>query len=91
MWPFGRSKNTKGDTPSPVVDAVVIRECSDFEGIEREYELLAERYGQRGLDWEMKQQSLHSRDGRHYDRMDIVLRNGTEESVWFDITDIFGR
>lgn len=91
MWPFKR-KSSPGNSPvSSVKDAILVSGRNNFEGIEQEYELLDQRYGQRGVDWQLEQQSLHFENGRQFDRMDVMLKDGTKETVWFDITDIFGK
>lgn len=74
-----------------IENPVVVSGDSEFEGIDREYQLLEEKYGERGREWQLERQSLVSKNVRHYDKMDIVLKNGTKETVWFDITAFFGR
>jgi hypothetical protein len=61
------------------------------EGIEAEYIYLARQYGQRGRDWQLKLQRLMHHEGKHYDLMHIVLRDGSEKQIYFDITAFFGK
>lgn len=35
-------------------------------------------------------QALVGRNGRRYDRLDVVLPSGEARSIWFDITAAFG-
>ena len=70
--------------------AVVIHEASNSgEGIKAENRYLSEKFGQRGLDWEKKEQSLIGKEDRRYDKLDIELKDGTNKTVYFDVTEFF--
>lgn len=70
--------------------AVVIHGASNSgEGIKAENQYLSEKFGQRGLDWEKKEQSLIGKEDRHYDKLDIELKDGTNKTVYFDVTEFF--
>lgn len=70
--------------------AVVIHGASNSgDGIKAENQYLSEKFGQRGLDWEKKGQSLIGKEDKQYDKLDIELRDGTNKTVYFDITEFF--
>ena len=75
-----------------VEDAILIRGAeSDKAGVDSEYVYLNAKYGLRGLDWELVQQALLTENGREYDQMDLKLFDGTEKTLYFDITEFFGK
>ena len=59
--------------------------------MDSEYVYLNAKYGLRGLDWELVQQALLTENGREYDQMDLKLFDGTEKTLYFDITEFFGK
>jgi hypothetical protein len=70
--------------------AVVIHRASNSEeGIKAENQYLSEKFGQRGFDWNKKGQSLIGKEDKHYDKLDIELKDGTNKTVYFDITEFF--
>ncbi len=71
-------------------NAVVIHGASNSkEGIKAENQYLTDKFGQRGLDWNKKEQLLMGEEGRYYDKIDIVLKDGTNRTVYFNITGFF--
>ncbi len=62
-----------------------------FEAIDAEYEYLRQELGERGKDWTLIQQSLLGLEGRQVDQMDIRLASGEEKTIYFDITEWFGK
>jgi len=44
----------------------------------------------RNRDWKLSMQSLISGNGKHYDVLDIEMKDGTRRSFYFDITSFFG-
>jgi len=78
-----------GETPE---DAIVILNTKDsIEGVNAEYEYLGRKYGMRGKDWNLKLQSLVQNEGKFYDRMDLIFSDGSEKTIYFDITKFFGK
>jgi hypothetical protein len=67
--------------------AIIINEKSEFKGIEAEYAWLRKNYP----GYKSKQQSLLSHDGKSYDRLDIITSDGEEKSIYFDISNFFGK
>lgn len=73
-------------------DPVVIADVQDhMEGIRFEYEYIEELYGPKGSAWTLIQQSLLFIDETPIDRMDIKLSDGTEITLYFDISAFFGK
>jgi hypothetical protein len=56
-----------------------------------EHLFLAQQYGPRGRGWTLKQQDLLKLEGRVYDTYAIVLQDGTERTLYFDVTDWLAR
>jgi hypothetical protein len=78
-----------GDT---VERAVIIRGAANHvAGVAAEYQHLAEKFGRRGVDWQLKTQTLLEQGGHRYDEMHIVLADGTPRTVFFDLTEFFGK
>lgn len=67
-------------------DAIPIGGATSIDCIMAEHGYLCSVYGSSG-EWANAGQSVVHEDGRTYDRMDIVFKNGAEKTVWFDITE----
>jgi hypothetical protein len=73
-------------------NAIIIKNSvSHFEGIDAEYRVISEKYGEKGVDWNLKQQRLLYNKNKYYDMIEITLKNGSEIALYFDITDFFGK
>jgi hypothetical protein len=82
----------RGGSGKSINDAVEIQGAANTdEGIAKEYQYLSKKFGQRGVDWQLEKQTLIEDSGKQYDRMDIRLSDGTKETIYFDITDFFGK
>ncbi|MFX0032916.1 MAG: hypothetical protein ACFE8E_10930 [Candidatus Hodarchaeota archaeon] len=68
-------------------DAIIISDCSNIEGVEQEYIELRKRFG----NYRLIKQSLIQNNGKVYDLLEIELEDGTITSVYFDITNFFGK
>jgi hypothetical protein len=53
--------------------------------------LLKKWFGERNKDWTMKRQAMTQVDGRTYDTYEVVLADGTERRLYFDVTDWLSR
>jgi hypothetical protein len=63
-----------------------------FLGVEAEYRYLAWKFGRPGIDWELVGQGLVESAGHcKYDKMHIKLADGTQRTIYFDITEFFGK
>ena len=78
-----------GDT---VQTAIAIRKTPrGLSAAGAELMLLGKWFGQRGKDWTTKAQTMELVDGRTYDTYVVVLTDGTERRLYFDVTDWLGR
>jgi len=81
-----------GGDGSSLANAIKIKGAhGEMDGTASEYSYLALVYGPQGNAWTMGQQSLLSDSGKSYDALAITLADGTKETVYFDITDYFGK
>ncbi|MBM4295821.1 MAG: hypothetical protein FJ126_13090 [Deltaproteobacteria bacterium] len=72
--------------------AVVIKGATNSrDGIAAEYAYLEKRFGKRNVDWKLKRQSLRHHQGKHFDFLEIELKDGSPKEVFFDITEFFGK
>ncbi|MHA1929054.1 MAG: hypothetical protein ACTSV2_10820 [Candidatus Thorarchaeota archaeon] len=78
-----------GESPD---DPIIIEGVSgNFEAEQAEYSYLSQKFGNRGVDWKMLQQSLIESNGRMMDRMELELSGGSQVTLYFDITEYFGQ
>ena len=67
--------------------AIIINERSEGKGVTAEYAWLKANYpGYKSMG-----QSLNHKDGKSYDIIRIKTSGGTEKSVYFDISNFFGK
>ncbi|MEW6659042.1 MAG: hypothetical protein AB1424_10305 [Thermodesulfobacteriota bacterium] len=78
-----------GDTTATAV--VISGAPNSRVGINAEYYYLGKNFGQRNVDWKLKRQSVIREKGKVYDRMEIELKDGGKKTVFFDITEFFGK
>ena len=73
-------------------EAVVIRTTSSSIGVPAEYAWLEKQYGLRDSDWSINLR-MHGPDatGRIHEKFRIKLTDGTEKTIYFDISSFFGR
>ncbi len=82
-------KGGPGDTPET---AVVILGASDsIDGIAAEYSYLEKKFGRQNLAWQLRRQSILNQKGKVYDRMDLDMQDGSKKTVFFDISEFFGK
>lgn len=53
--------------------------------------LLRKWFGEGGRNWTMKAQTMQVVDGRTYDAYEVVLSDGSERRLYFDVTDWLAR
>ena len=80
-----------GDGSSPE-EAVRIKDApSHAAGVRAESAYISRKFGERGQDWELKEQSLTQKeDGRRIDKMTIETAAGAVEMFYFDVSGFFG-
>lgn len=72
--------------------AIVIKKTpKGFSAAGAEHLILTQRYGARDAEWTLKEQDSLQRDGRTYDTYVLVLSNGIEKNLYFDVTDWLAR
>ncbi len=65
--------------------AIVIEATDSALGVDLENACLTMRFGQRGVGWHKVGQFLIWRDGKAYDRIEVIAK-GERQYVYFDIT-----
>ena len=81
--------NNNGES---IDDAIIILNAqTDLEGVDAEYYYLEKRFGKKGTDWILDHQSLANEDGVYYDTLDITISDGRTLTIYFNITDFFGK
>lgn len=56
-----------------------------------EYVLLGKWFGERQKQWTLKSQTLLQQEGRTYDAYEVVLADGSEKRLFFDVTEWLSR
>ena len=82
-------KGGPGDTPETAV--VISGAPNSMAGIAAEYSYLKKKFGRENDDWMLTRQSVLQQKGKVYDRMDLDLKNGSKKTVFFDISEFFGK
>ena len=84
--------NYSGHEGKSIDDAIIISDVDNhFDGINAEYRYIENSYGRRGVDWRMIRQELLNENQKVYDRILIQLTDQTEISLYFDLTEFFGK
>ena len=72
-------------------EAIKVNATDSFLGVAVESKLLEERFGKSGADWKAEIKMLTSNAaGQHFDKIIIRLNDGTERTIFFDISSFFG-
>lgn len=75
-----------------VEDAIIISHVNDhFEGINAEYLYIEQKFGKRGVDWQLIKQELLNENQKVYDRFIFQLSDQTVISLYFNLTEFFGK
>lgn len=78
-----------GDT---VQTAIVIKKTPrGLSAAGAETMLLRKWFGERDKNWTLARQAMMQVDGRTYDTYDVVLADGSERRLYFDVTDWLSR
>ena len=74
-------------------DAILISGAkASYDGVGAEYKYIEQRFGAKNVDWTLKIQVLHEKDGKAFDQLQIIsLKDQREFSIFFDITGFFGN
>ena len=92
LYLSGDGVSYSGGDGSSIDEPVVIHAQTTQIGVPAEYSYVTKRYGKRGEDWDCDMQyKLKSQNGREIDSLVIKLANGEIISLYFDITEFFGK
>jgi len=81
-----------GGIGDSVQNAIVIKKTpKGLSAAGAEMLFLNQRLGQRGRDWTLKQQDLVQVEAKTFDTYHVVLADGTERSLYFDVTELLHR
>jgi hypothetical protein len=85
--PAAQGYSYSGGDGASQESAVVVHAASEADGIRAEYAYLAAHWpgGHRG------RQALLMRAGHYYDTLELTDVQGQEHTVYFDISEYFGR
>lgn len=71
---------------------IIITASTSQMGIPAEYAYLSKQFGEEGKDWEITMKLLHkTNQGRDVESFVLTLADGSEVSIFFDITSFFGK
>jgi len=76
-----------GGDGSSFEEAIKISDCSNTEGVKQEYIEVRKRFG----NYQLIRQSLQDKSRRMFDVLELKLEDGREITLYFDITDFFGK
>ena len=72
--------------------AIVIKKTpKGFSAAGAEHLILTQRFGSRDSEWKLTQHDSVMRDGRTYDTYTVVLSDGMQKKLYFDVTDWLAR
>ena len=80
--------NSSGSTEGAIK---ILHAKGEDDGVASEYYYLQSKYGRPKVDWNLNSQSTVVVDGRAYDKMDIQFSDSTRRTIYFDITEFFGK
>ncbi len=83
--------NDSGDSQEYAVNIRGVE--NEEEGTAAEYRFLSQKFGVRGKDWNLVIQTfLVDKDsGRVYDMMELRFPDKTSKTLYFDITEFYGK
>jgi len=82
---------TGGIGHSPSTAIVIKKTPKGLSAAGAEHLILSQRFGKRGEGWTLTRQELVKQDGRVFDAFHIVLADGVERALYFDVTDWLAR
>jgi len=81
------SSGTSKQDGSSFENAIVIKEKTEKPGVDAEYIWLKKNYP----GYKLIRQSLSSKEKNYYDVMEIKTADGENKTIYFDITNFFGK
>jgi len=72
--------------------AVIIKGAKDsIVGLAAEYYYLEMKYGRQNVKWKLIGQNLLHKRSSHLDLLRIQFLDGSQQEIYFDITEFFGK
>lgn len=73
-------------------DAVVILDArNEIETTFAVHDFLERRLGKLAEDWDLEEETVIEKDNRYYDKMDVLLADGSRKTIYFDITSCWEK
>ena len=73
-------------------DAVVILDAkNEIETTFALHDFLERKLGKLERDWDIEDDTIIEKDNKYYDKMDIILADGTKKTIYFDITSCWEK
>jgi len=88
--PMGIAATTESvDEPGLTVETAIILEgaTNELNGVQAEHAYTSKRYP----GWKWRTQSLMNVGDRHYDIIELVGQKGESKTIYFDISNWFGK
>jgi hypothetical protein len=82
-------KGGPGDTTETAV--LISGALNSIDGTAAEYAYLRKKFGRENVDWNLVRQSVREQNGKFYDRLELELKDGSRKTVFFDISEFFGK
>ena len=70
---------------------VISGATNSVAGISAEYNYLQQKFGPQNVNWKLQRQGVLHQKGKVYDRMDLKMKDGSKKTVFFDISEFFGK
>jgi hypothetical protein len=70
-----------------IANAIVIKASNERDGVKAEYRWIAEHFP----GYKRGRQALLNQSNRSYDELDFTTASGEPKTVYFDISDFFGK
>lgn len=80
-----------GGDGSSIGSAILINVTDRWMGVPAEYDYIQSLYGVRRKDWNLIKQMLQFNNSRSYDILEIELSSGDKKTLYFDITNFYGK
>ncbi len=77
----------EGGDGTSMKNAIIIKAPDNGTGVIGEYEWIRKNHP----SWKLLKQSLIKDSGKIYDRLDFMTSDGSQKSIYFDITNFFGK
>ena len=79
--------SVEGNDGLSIEKAIVLNEKNETQGVSAEYTWLRNNYP----GYKLKRQSLIDHNNKYYDKMEIITAEGGKLTIYFDITNFFGK